>query len=233
MNKVEAKTILDKIVKQIFGVENPLTLEECKEKFTFDVRLPYKVTDASDGSDTWATSNNPTKFVKQENARNNGSGDGGLYAPQPIKDLSELLSKWEAINFTTAEFSIDSLNLAESDLIMNSENVFHSGTISRSKNIVYSENLFDCEYMFGSQNSGFSTFCIRVDDSVRCNDSFNVTRSADLTNCFFMHDCGDMQDSMFCSNMNGQRFCIANMQFEEAEYKRLRKEVIEWILAGS
>jgi len=46
-----------------------------------------------------------------------------------------------------------------------------------------------------------------------------------------MHDCGDMQDSMFCSNMKGRRFCIANMQFDEAEYRRLREQVVGWILS--
>lgn len=231
MDKQQAKELLDKIVRQVFSVENPLSLEQFVEKFAFDVRLPYKVKDATDGSTTWATSNNPTKFIAQEKARNNGASEEGLYATQPIKDLPDLLKKWESINFTTSEFQLDSLNVAESDLIMNSENVFHSGNITRSKNILYSDGIFDSEYVFGSQNSGFSTFCIRVDDSVKCTDSFNVTRSANLTNCLFMHDCGDMQDSMFCSNMRGHRFCIANMEFEEAEYRRLHKLVVEWILS--
>lgn len=38
---------------------------------------------------------------------------------------------------------------------------------------------------------------------------------------------------MFCTNMRGGRFCIANMQFEEAEYMRLREQVIQWILSPS
>jgi hypothetical protein len=41
-----------------------------------------------------------------------------------------------------------------------------------------------------------------------------------------------MQDSMFCTNMKGGRFCIANMQFDEAEYRRLRDEVVRWILTS-
>lgn len=231
MNKPEVNEILDKIFKQVFQVENPLTLEQCVEKFAFDVRLPQKVKDSTDGTVTWAASTNPTKFIKMENARDNGANDSeGLYATQPIADLADLLSKWEHINLTTSEFAIDSLNVSKSDMIMNSENVYYSMTIDRSKNILYSDGVFDCEFMFASQRSGFSTFCIRADDSVRCNNSFGVTRSADLTNCIMMHDCGDMQDSMFCSNMKGRRFCIANMQYEEAEYRRLHQLVVQWIL---
>lgn len=35
---------------------------------------------------------------------------------------------------------------------------------------------------------------------------------------------------MFCTNLSGKRFCIANMQFEEAEYRRLRDIVVQWVL---
>jgi len=47
-----------------------------------------------------------------------------------------------------------------------------------------------------------------------------------------MHDTGDMQDSMFCTNLKGKQFCIANMQFEEAEYRQLKDQVVRWILTG-
>ncbi len=232
MNDIEAKKILDKIIKQIFGVQNPLTFEQCVEKFTFDVRLPQPVKDATDGSITWATSVNPTKFIKMDNARNNGAtASEGLYATQPIADLNDLLSKWDHINFTTTEFAINSLNVAESDLIMQSENVFHSQDITRSKNVLYSDGIFDSEFMAACQRTGTSTFCLRVDDSIHCSNSFGATRSANLTNCLMMHDCGDMQDSMFCTNMKGRQYCIANMQFEEAEYKRLHSQVISWIVS--
>ena len=29
----------------------------------------------------------------------------------------------------------------------------------------------------------------------------------------------------------GKKFCIANMQFEEAEYMELKQKVIEWMLS--
>ena len=63
MDKKQAKDILDKIVQQIFGVKNPLTLDDFAKKFAFDVRLPEKVKDSTDGSDTWTSSPNPTKFT--------------------------------------------------------------------------------------------------------------------------------------------------------------------------
>lgn len=231
MDKAVAKQALDKIIKQVFGVDNPLTLEQAVKKFTFDIHLPNKVKDYTDGSETWSASASATRFVKMENARNNeASPTKGLYASQPIKDLKDILEKWEAINAVTAEFVIDGINVAESDMVEESENVFHSRDIFRSKDIYYSDCIMDSEFIFASQSASHNTFCIRAEDSNRCANSFGVTRSGGLTDCLFMHDCGDMQDSMFCSNISGYRFCIANMQFEEAEYRRLRKQVVEWLL---
>ncbi|MCB9822705.1 hypothetical protein H6800_00330 [Candidatus Nomurabacteria bacterium] len=231
MNEVKAKEILDKIVKQVFQAENPLSLSQFFEKFAFDVRLPNKVVDATDGSTTWANSVNPQKFVKMENATNNeATASKGLYAKQEIKDLNDLLSKWDHINLTTAEHVQESINVAESDLVDGSEDIFHSSDIHRCKNIIYCDGCGECEFMAASTRTIQSTFCIRVDDSIKCSDSFGVARSAGISNCLFIHDCGDMQDSMFCTNMRGGRYCIANMQFEKEEYEKLRKEVVEWIL---
>ena len=44
MTSQEAKIVLDKIVGQIFGYQNPYTLEQFAEKFAFDVRLPARGT---------------------------------------------------------------------------------------------------------------------------------------------------------------------------------------------
>lgn len=232
MDDHQAKAILDKILQQVFGTSTSMTLEQSVKKFAFDVQLPYKVKDSTDGSDTWATSANSTKYVKKATAiKNEAAATEGLYATEPIKDLEELLAKWDRINFTSTEFAIDSLNISQSDLIMQSENVFRSSSITRSKNVLYSDLVFDSEFVFACQNSGEINFCLRVNDSLKCASSFGVTRSTTLTNCIMMHDCADMQDSMFCSNMRGQRFCIANMQYEEAEYKRLREQVVQWILS--
>ncbi len=71
-----------------------------------------------------------------------------------------------------------------------------------------------------------------IEDSGECSNSFGISWSGNITNCLFLHDTGDMQDSMFCTNISGQRFCIANMQFDEIEYKRLRDIVARWILTG-
>jgi len=45
-----------------------------------------------------------------------------------------------------------------------------------------------------------------------------------------MHDTADMQNSMFCTNMKGKQYCVANMQYTEEEYKAILGVVAKWIL---
>lgn len=238
MTSNEAQQLLDKVVGQVFGYKNPMSLEQFMQKFTFDIRLPQQVTDSTDGTPTWAQSTNPTKFIKLENARKaeNESQPGEsmsyLRKSRPLSDIDDILAAWEEINLTTTERYKDSLNVSESDNIYYSENVFRSQDIRASKNILFSDGLGGCEYIVAGQRSGDSTFCIRLEDSGECSNCFSVSWCGKLTNCLFMHDCGDMQDSMFCTNISGQRFCVANMQFEEAEYRRLRDVVVRWILTS-
>lgn len=237
MTTTEAQHMLDKIISQIFGYKNPLTLEQFAQKFTFDIRLPQQVTDITDGSITWAQSTNPTRFVKQENARGlelaGASKDTDYLRPaRKLTGIEDILSAWNEINLTTTERQVDSLNILESDNIQLSENVYRSQDIRNSKNILFSDGVNNSEYMAASQRSGSSTFCIRLEDSGECTNCFNVSWSGHLTNCFFMHDTGDMEDSMFCTNIKGKRYCIANMQYDEAEYKRIKEIVLRWILTS-
>lgn len=230
MNAQEAKTIVDKIVGQVFGYQNPLTLEQFMQKFAFDVRLPQQVYDSTDNSITWAQSTNPAKFMKMDNARTD-DGTDGIRPARPLHSLQDVLTAWNEINYTTTERQMESLNIAESDSIDNSQNVYRSQDIKKSKNIVFCDGIGNSEFVAASQRSGAVTFGIRVEDSGEVSNSFGISWCGKVTNSLLLHDCGDMQDSMFCTNMRGGRFCIANMQFEEAEYMKLRQQVIQWILS--
>ena len=237
MTHADAKQMLDKIVAQVFGYKNPLSMDQFMKKFTFDVRLPQQVNDSLDGSITWAQSTNPSKFVKLENARGlqvgGASSDTDYLRPKrPLNAIEDILSAWGEINFTTTERYKDSLNVSESDNIYYSENIYRSQDIHKSKNILFSDGVSDSEFIVAGQRSGDSSFSIRIEDSGNITNSFNISWSGNITNCFFMHDTGDMQDSMFCTNIKGKRFCIANMQYEESEYLKVKDIVIRWILTS-
>lgn len=237
MTHAQAQEVLDKIVGQIFGFQNPLKLDDFMKKFAFDIRLPQPVVDSVDGSKTWASSTNPTRFVSMENARKLEIGGASpktdfMRPKRALASVQDILDAWAEINFTSTERYRDCLNVSESDHVSRSENVFRSQDTHGSKNVLFSDSVINSEYIAASQRSVNSSFCIRLEDSGECSNSFNVSFSNHVTNCFFMHDTGDMQDSMFCTNMKGKRYCIANMQYTEQEYKAIREIVARWILTS-
>ena len=66
MTDNEAQKILDKIVTQVFGIKNPLNLEQFKNKFAFDLTLPTKVTDFTSGEDTWTRGASNARYMKSK-----------------------------------------------------------------------------------------------------------------------------------------------------------------------
>ena len=231
MDDKQAKALVDKIIGQVFGFQNPLTLDEVLQKFAFDIKLPQQVFDSTTNQPTWAQSTNPSKFITFENALH--MPDGHYQRPaRKLNSIEDILSAWAEINEMATERNIDSINVGESDCVYNSENVFRSQTINRAKNVVFSDTISDAEFILASQRSEASTFCIRLEDSAKCANSFNVQWCNNIVNSFFISDANTMQDCMFCSHMNNKRFCVANMQFDEQEYYRIREMVVRWILTN-
>ena len=225
-----AKDILDKIIGQTFGYQNPFTLEQAMSKFAFDIRLPQQVYDGTTNEPTWAASVNPTRFISLNNMKKRISVDDWMLPNKKLETLQDVIDAWAETNYTTAERQIESSNVFESDSVYNSENVYRSIDISRSKNILFSDGVMDSECIAAGQRSNTSNYCIRVEDSQNCSSSFNVIWSNKITNCMFVQDCFDLYECMFCSHIAGKKYCIANMQFEEEEYMKLKLEVVRWVL---
>jgi hypothetical protein len=230
MSPQQAKQVLDAIVGQVFGYQNPFTLEQFQQKFAFDVRLPSQVTDASTGALTWAQSTNPNKFITMENAWKMFEANDGLLPTVQLASMEDVLAAWSKVNLTATERYLDSVNVAQSDGVYGSDGVFRSQDVHQSKNILFSDGVTNCESVAAVQRSHTLSYSIRVEDSNTTTSSFAVSWSKNITNSLFIHDCGDMMDSMFCSHITNKRFCIANMQYDEAEYRRIRDMVIRWIL---
>lgn len=227
-----AQQILDKIIGQVFGYKNPFSLEQFMQKYAFDVRLPLQVIDSTTGETTWASSTNPTKFITMANSRKRAEDTDNMLPPRPLADIQSILTAWNETNYMSTERQIESLNVSESDNVRNSENIFRSQDIGNSKNIVFTDGGYNSEYLAAAQRSVNSMFCIKIDDSQYCSNSFFVTWSNKVNNCFFINDCFDVTDCMFCTNLAGKQFCIANMQYEEAEYRRVKDMVVRWILSS-
>ena len=230
MDTKAAQAILDKIIGQIFGYKNPLSLDQFQQKYAFDVHLPQQVNDSTTGESTWTQSVNPTKFITIQNAGNRLDWD--TMPKRELNSISDVLAAWNEVNYTSTERHIDSLNVAESDVIYTSENVYRSQDINGSKNVVFSDGSFGCDNIAAIQRSNALSFCARVEDSKECSNSFAVTWSKKIVNSMFIEDCGDMYECMFCSHITSKKFYIANAQYTEEEYRRIKDMVIRWVLTA-
>lgn len=231
MDRKKAQEILDKIVKQIFGRDNPFTLEEAMSKFAFDISLPQKVIETDTNKVTWAMSTSPTKFISFGNTSKRSLKDNWEIPKEPLNNLQDILDAWNKTNYMATERVLDSEGILESDNVTRSKNVYRSQSCGNSKNIIYCDSIFDSEFVAASQRSVNQNFCMRTEDNRAASNSFSVNWSYKVSDSFFIQDCFDMRDCMFCSHMVSKRYCIANMQFEKEEYMKLREQVIDWILS--
>lgn len=225
-----AHYVLDKVLGQITGYQNPLSVDQFLAKYAFDVRLPSQVTDATTGEATWAQSVNPAKFMTMDNARRRVEVDDFMIPQRPLNSINDILSAWQETNFTSTERQLDSTDIFESDNIYTSQYVFRSQDVHRSKHILFCDGVLDSEYVVASQRSNTLVYCARVEDSKECTQSFAVSWSSSVVNSAFIHDCYDMYESLFCSHLSGKKYCVANMQLTEDQYRPVKDMVMRWIL---
>lgn len=233
MTHEEAQEVLDKIVGRVFGYKNPFTLEQFMQRYAFDVNLPSEVNDSTTGQVTWAQSVNPTKFITQTNASKQVKDSDWMQTKRPLNSMDDILAAWNEINLMTTERQIDSLNVSKSDNIYGSENVYHSQDVHASKNILFCDGIMmSGEFLAACQRSNSSSFSIRLEDSKECSNSFSVSWSGKILNSMFIHDSFDLFECLFCSHIASKKFCIANMQYEEAEYYKLKDIIVRWALTN-
>lgn len=234
MNQAQTQEILDKIVGRVFGFKNPFTLEQFMQRYAFDVKLPSQVNDSTTSEETWAQSVNPTKFITMDNAAKGIEGKSDWLMPKkPLSSIEDILGAWNEVNYTTTERHVDSLGVSECDNIYNSENVYRSQDVHASKNILFCDGIMmNGEFLAACQRSNSSSFSIRLEDSKDCSNSFSVSWSGKISNSMFIHDCFDLFECLFCSHIASKKFCIANIQFEEAEYRKLKDIIVRWILTN-
>lgn len=232
MNNSQAKELLDRIVGAVFGYQNPLDLEQAMSKFAFDVRLPQQVYEVDGGNPTWAASMGQQRYRTYDNIKKDIDKNDGMQPYQTLDSLQDVMKAWEQVNYAMSERQINSNTVAQSDGVYSSSGVYRSINIKKSKNILYSDGLDQCENIVAGQTSRACKNSIRVEDSKHVEHSFNVIWSNKITNSMFIQDCFDLYECMFCTHLAGKKFCIANIQLEEAEYRRIKDLVIRWVLAG-
>lgn len=230
MNTDFAKTIVNKTFLAIFGQESPYNLDEIQQKFAYDVFLPRLVQDAKTGQGTWTDATRGSQFITESTSSHIDQESGWMRPKENFETLDQILHIWQEINCVNTERGNDRTNVYESDTIYRSENIYRSSNCNDSKNLAFCDSCSNSEYLVACSRSFRSNFCIRTDDSANCSNCFETIYSGKIANSLFVQDCFDLYECLFCAHVTHQKFCIANMQFEEDEYFAIKKQVIQWIL---
>lgn len=230
MNDKKALEIINKIFDNVFEQENTNSLEEVLNKYAFDIKLPKQVYDSTTNEITWTSNINSHQYITNDNSEAWDNEKGWMLPKKDVDNLESIINIWKSINYTTTERVYNSTNVVKSDPIYRSENVYQSTNCGDSKNIIFCDGCYDSTYTLASQRSTNLNFCIRVDDSNSCSNSYNVICSGKVSNSLFIQDCSNLYECIFCSHISNKRFCIANMQFEEEEYYAIKREIINWIM---
>lgn len=230
MNDQIATELAQKILKNIFQTESNFTIEELKRKFAFDLNLPEQVKDATTGEETWSIIHGAQKYITQQNMEERDKTEGWMLPKCDLRNIDDIIKIWEDVNYCSTNRLDDSIDVYKSDTIYRSEKVYQSVNCFSCKNLIFCDSCSNCSYSIGSKRSGSSNYCIRLDDSINSSNSFSVSYSNKIVNSFFIQDCFDLYECMFCAHIASKKFCIANMQFSESEYRAIKTEIIKWIL---
>lgn len=230
MNEKLASEIACKILKNVLGINCNMSLAKIEQKFAFDLGLPNRFRDETSGETAWSIVNGAKKYITQENMIKHDEQESWLLEKRDFHNIGEIIAAWEEVNYMTSNRLSDSINAAKCDTVYRSENIYQSTNCFDGKYFIYCNSCSDSEYLIASRRSANSNFCIRLDDSINSSNSFSVNYSNKIINSFFIQDCFDLQDCMFCSHLSSKRFCIANMQFSEQEYHEIKPQIVKWIM---
>lgn len=219
------------IFKDVFGVDNPYSLEQLKEKFCKDIDLPKTTTCTVTGAQTWVYEATPEyRIISQDAQMKLAQENDFMREPRPLADIADVLKAWEEIKYMTGDKIVNSQEVINSDAITSSANIYESSLIISSKNILLSHNLINSNHLLASKGSNACNIGIRMFDSIYCSSSFETRWSNKISKSLYIVDSLDLYECMFCYGIRSKKYCIANMQFEKDEYMRIKQIVVEALL---
>ncbi len=217
-----------KIITRVLGISEPKNVDDFIKTYLVDIKLPSKVK-SQFGPEGWTSVPGLSKYATQESVLSETSKHDWVYPSEDINSLKDLNKLIARADFMQSSRQYDSLNVKESDDVGKSENVYRSQNVIDSKNIFYCSWIWESEYLLGCTRSGNSTFCIGLVEGVNCSDSYRIYGSHKITKSMFIKSCYDMYECLFCSHMQHKKYCIANMQYDEETYFKLKKKIIGWL----
>jgi hypothetical protein len=228
MDTKEAKKIVDYVFNDVFGVENPLSLEETRDVLAYDIPLPEKVKSMTGNDYTWGIFDKNEKIMSfAENLEQSGKTDFML-PKKKLSSVSDILKEWEKLDYHVGGRYLDSKEVLESDGIYESSSIYRSSLQFGCQNMAYCYMNNNSKYLIASRDNSASVSGIRFNQNKYCSSGYDVIWSSKVSKSMYVRDSVDLYECLFCTSLKSKKYCIANMQFEKEEYLKIKKMVIDW-----
>ncbi len=232
MDKKKAKQFADFAFKDIFNRENPFSLDEMEERFAFGLILPKKEKDSLTGNDVWLTRKTTDKVMQWGGwDKQDKNGTGTVREGAGIKNMDDLIGSWNKIMYNLAGRSANAIDCIESDSVYDSNELYRCSKAVKSQKCLFCNDIVNDRYCIALTYAWNSTSVIRaVDSRAPLSQSFALNWCGRVSRSMYLSNCMDMYECMFCANLRGKRYCIANMQFTKEEYMPIKEMVIDWTI---
>ena len=221
MNQV-FKDIYETVWNEVFPGMKRLPVEKFVELFTFDIDLPKKYKCQKTGKDVFMGE-------RYKYPRHICEDEVETFADEigEVSNLNELRQQIPKIALFRGNRNLNSEVIEASDNIYSSNYIYNSQHIYLGQKVMFSENCSESEYLLACRGSEASNFGIRSMDSSKTSNSFDIDWSKNITHSYFVHNCADLRDCMFCFHISSKEYCIGNKQYTKEKYLELKKIILE------
>ncbi len=145
-----------------------------------------------------------------------------------IKDIDSILSSLsEKFYYSGNQITGNCSNISESDMVSDSHYVYRSVEVYNSKYVGYSSMSRLDEYIFGTNWSGQSKFCIHTFENFCISRCFETLTAHLSQGCYFCAKVESCMDCMFSFNNKNKHYMIGNLELPKDDYLKKKAHLSE------
>ncbi|MBN2122130.1 hypothetical protein JW721_03675 [Candidatus Micrarchaeota archaeon] len=155
------------------------------------------------------------------------------YGPLSINEIKDIDSIVSAIS--ERAFYAGNIVLGNSKFIEGCANVFEchyvygSNNVDHAKNVAYSSNVKEAENLFGCNTIGETKFGIKNYETYKITRSFELWKSSNTSGAYFVFGLDGCSDCMFSFNLQNASYCIGNLHLGKEKYDSIKKKLLSEI----
>ena len=118
------------------------------------------------------------------------------------------------------------INCKDCAVIIDSQDCLSGSACIRSRKCSHFFWPSDSESVFGSNIAFFSNFCINCHYCKRMMRAFECDGCNGCSDAYFLHNCENLQNSMFCFNIRNKHYAIGNAALPADQYKKTKQALV-------